>query len=383
MQVEKLEDICEIASGGTPKRSEDSYWKNGKIPWLKISDIKSKYVDKSEEHITQKGLDNSSAKLFKKGTIIYTIFATVGEVAILNIDATTNQAIAGLTIKDSAQINPSYLFYFLKSIKKQMHLLSRGVAQNNINLSVLRQIKVPIPDLNVQERIVNALDQMQNNIKLRQMELSKLDILIKARFVEMFEREINIVKIEDVCSKIVDCPHSTPKYKGKLEYPCIRTSEIKDGFIDWGTMKYVSREECSIRNKRIVPESGDIVYAREGNYGNAVVLPEGHQFCLGQRTMLFRPDYKKCNSQFLLFSLLSNFVKKQADVNNNSSTVPHVNVKDAKKFKIKLPEIDKQNEFASFVKQVDKSKVVNASIMKYIISIRFYLYFKENKEGAR
>lgn len=276
---------------------------------------------------------------------------------------------------------PEYLYYVVKNMHLEKYY--SGATIPHIYFKYYKKEKFNLVDLDQQRKIISVFKKIEDAIRKQRDELTNLDTLIKARFVEMFEREINIVKIEDVCSKIVDCPHSTPKYKGKLEYPCIRTSEIKDGFIDWGTMKYVSREECSIRNKRIIPESGDIVYAREGNYGNAVVLPEGHQFCLGQRTMLFRPDYKKCNSQFLLFSLLSNFVKKQADVNNNSSTVPHVNVKDAKKFKIKLPEIDKQNEFASFVKQVDKSKVVNASIMKYIISIRFYLYFKENKEGAR
>lgn len=363
MQVEKLEDICEIASGGTPKRSEDSYWKNGKIPWLKISDIKSKYVDKSEEHITQKGLDNSSAKLFKKGTIIYTIFATVGEVAILNIDATTNQAIAGLTIKDSAQINPSYLFYFLKSIKKQMHLLSRGVAQNNINLSVLRQIKVPIPDLNVQERIVNALDQMQNNIKLRQMELSKLDILIKARFVEMFgdpicnsknkstTKFINVVKLQ----RGFDLPIRKRNTQGKI--PVYGSN---------GVLGYHDEFKAS---------SG-IITGRSGTIGK--VYYENNEFW-PLNTALF--SVKTYGNNIIYLKYLVSLFKLERFC--NGAGVPTLNRNEVHKQKIIDIPIKEQNKFASFVQQVDKSKVVNASIMKYIISIRFYLYFKENKEGAR
>lgn len=94
----KLRDICIIQSGGTPARSKPEFWTNGSIPWVKISDLNSKYVFRTEEMITQLGLSSSSAKLFPKGTLIYTIFATLGEVAILDIDAATNQAIAGLSL---------------------------------------------------------------------------------------------------------------------------------------------------------------------------------------------------------------------------------------------------------------------------------------------
>lgn len=394
MQVEKLEDICEIASGGTPKRSEDSYWKNGKIPWLKISDIKSKYVDKSEEHITQKGLDNSSAKLFKKGTIIYTIFATVGEVAILNIDATTNQAIAGLTIKDSAQINPSYLFYFLKSIKKQMHLLSRGVAQNNINLSVLRQIKVPIPDLNVQERIVNALDQMQNNIKLRQMELSKLDILIKARFVEMFgdplrnDRTWPISKLKLLTTKIGS--GATPK-GGKQSYKkegitLVRSMNVHDGEFVYKDLAYIDTAQAhDLDNVELQPK--DVFINITGaSVARSCVIPDNIlPGRVNQHVAIIRCKENLLNYIFLnrLF-LNSSFKQKLLAMGQaGGATRQALTQEQLKKLNLILPPIELQNEFASFVQQVDKSKVVNASIMKYIISIRFYLYFKENKEGAR
>ena len=75
----RLGDICLIQSGGTPARSHLEYWSNGDIPWVKISDFDGKYLFHTSECITQAGLDNSSAKIFAKGTILYTIFATLGE----------------------------------------------------------------------------------------------------------------------------------------------------------------------------------------------------------------------------------------------------------------------------------------------------------------
>ena len=128
-------------------------------------------------------------------------------------------------------------------------------------------------------------------------------------------------------------------------------------------MKYVSREECRDRNKRLTPKRGDIVYAREGTYGDCVILPNGYDFCLGQRTMLFRPNYDLITSEYLHQALRSDNVKRQADISNAGSTVPHVNVADAKEFSFPLPPLELQNTFGDFVAQVDKSKDALTSIL--------------------
>lgn len=112
---------------------------------------------------------------------------------------------------------------------------------------------------------------------------------------------------------------------------------------------------------------GDIVYGREGTYGNAAILPRGYNFCLGQRVMLFRANPCMCCPEYLLYALISDDVKHQADSKNTGSTVPHVNVADAKKFTITLPPIDLQNQFADFVAQADKSKVDG----KFCLSTKF------------
>ncbi len=177
--------------------------------------------------------------------------------------------------------------------------------------------------------------------------------------MEMFSGTYEDVLAENVCSEIVDCPHSTPKYdEEKLIYPAIRTSEIQNGTIFWSSMKYVGIVEYEKRTKRLKPAGGDIIYAREGTYGDCVILPNENKFCLGQRTMLFRPDYKICTSAYLHTALRSDSVKKQADESNAGSTVPHVNVADAKKFHFPLPPMELQQQFSDFVRATDKSKIV-------------------------
>lgn len=185
MEYTSIGESCSVVSGGTPSRSKNEYWENGNIPWIKIGNIKSKYVNEYDELITEQGLNNSSAKLLKKGTILYTIFATLGEVAILDIEACTNQAIAGINITNP-RITTDYLYYYLKSKKDYVNNIGRGVAQNNINLTTLKNFEIPLIDVDKQLNIVEILEKVERMICLKEKEIDDLDLLIKARFVEMF-----------------------------------------------------------------------------------------------------------------------------------------------------------------------------------------------------
>lgn len=173
-------------------------------------------------------------------------------------------------------------------------------------------------------------------------------------FGDCSNTKYEVVKIEHACEEIVDCPHETPSYTGESIHPAIRTSELVGTSISWSTMKYVSEIEYTKRVSRLKPMPGDVVYAREGTYGNAAILPEGFEFCLGQRTMLFRPDRGVCQPEYLLHAITSADVRRQADLLNSGSTVPHVNVRDAKAFRIPLPPLSLQKGFADFIAQIDK-----------------------------
>ena len=181
----KLGVLCEVCSGGTPKRSVPEYWNEGSIPWVKISDISSKFVSSTEEQITEEGLKGSSAKMFSPGTVLYSIFASIGAVGILEIPAATNQAIAGLSIKTD-KIEKDYLYHFLKSQEALAKLSGRGAAQNNINLTILRGMEVPVPPIDDQKAIAQQLEGVAVQIEQATEQLDQLDSLVKSRFVEMF-----------------------------------------------------------------------------------------------------------------------------------------------------------------------------------------------------
>ena len=157
----RLSSLSSISAGGTPERGNPNYWANGTIPWLKISDITSskKFVNSCTEYITDEGMQNSSAKILPKGTILYTIFATIGEVGILGINASCNQAIAG--IQTYLRSIDGYLYYYLVNLQDFMKTISKGCAQFNINQKILKEAFVPLPPLAEQERIVVEIEKFE------------------------------------------------------------------------------------------------------------------------------------------------------------------------------------------------------------------------------
>lgn len=355
----KISDAFTLQMGKTPARVNEEYWNDGSNPWVSIADLSSynKYVTGTKETITDLGVAKSGIKVVPANTVIMSFKLSLGKTAITTAPVYTNEAIMAFIPNGRYEVDTDYL-YHLFSGRDWSKGTNRAVMGATLNKATLSEIEISLPPLAEQKHIADVLDKVNALINHRKEQLSELNELVKSRFAELFDDgESPIKTVEELCSAIVDCPHTTPKYEGELKNPAIRTTEIKKGYIAWETMRYVSDEEYEERTARLKPEMGDIVYGREGTFGNAAILPKGYNFCLGQRVMLLRPDYSKCTSEYLLYAVISDDVYRQAVGKNNASTVAHVNVKDVKQFKIPLPSFDKQNQFAAFVEQTDKSKL--------------------------
>lgn len=268
----------------------------------------------------------------------------------------------------------SYLTFFLNYSDLDYYI--SGAIVRKLTQTSLRNIYIPIPPKATQLAIVAELDQINDLIRLKKEQLKEYDNLAQSIFYDMFGDPVEnekypLFELEKVTSNIVDCPHSTPiKSKFPTEYPCIRTSELKGGSIKWETMQYVNQEEYEKRISRLVPMPNDIIYGREGTIGDAVLLPYGYHFCLGQRTMLVRANEQLVIPIYLHRALISNWVLHQAKSKNVASTVAHVNVKDFKKFTIPLPPLPLQQEFSSRIEQIEKLK---AEVQKTITDLETLL----------
>lgn len=155
-ELKTLGEIAEIASGGTPSTHNKIFWEKGTIPWLKSEVCKDCIIEKSSLFITESGLDNSSAKIFKKGTVLMAMVgATIFKMAFLNIEAATNQNIAGIKANNKILMD-KFLFYFL--VKSYPELISKLSGYNMVNLTQVKKIKIPVPSLQTQQKVVDILD---------------------------------------------------------------------------------------------------------------------------------------------------------------------------------------------------------------------------------
>ena len=168
-----IKEFCmNTKSGLTPSRTEIDYWKNGNIPWLKSGEVHNNVTVETEEYITKKATEETSAKLLPENTVLMAMYGvTAGEVGYLGIEATTNQAICGMicnSIEDAA-----YLYFALLQNQKEISSLANGGAQNNLSKELIENLKIVIPE-NISELRLNVL---VRNLILNTKELQKLNQL--------------------------------------------------------------------------------------------------------------------------------------------------------------------------------------------------------------
>lgn len=236
-EMVKLGNIFKITSGGTPSKTKIEYYENGNIYWIKTGDLKEKYVNKeTADTITMIGLENSSAKLFPKNTVLIAMYgATIGATSILNFEACTNQACAAFLPNDKCI--PEYLYYFLISNKQNFIKLGVGGAQPNISATILKDFKIPLPPLDEQKRIAKNLDLSSEIVKGYKTQLEELDKLIQSVFYDMFGDPVTNEKGWEV-EKLGDLgdlgrgvskhrPRNAPELLGG-DYPLIQTGEVSN-----------------------------------------------------------------------------------------------------------------------------------------------------------
>jgi type I restriction enzyme S subunit len=172
-KVVHLGDVAEMNSGGTPKSSVEEYY-NGAIPWVSIADMTSqgKWIYKTEKTLSLLGLENSSARLYPKNTILYAMYASIGECSIAKVELASSQAILG--IRTSECLNYEYLYFYLTSLKDKIKLQGQQGTQANLNAGMVKEFKIPLPTLLEQQKIASVLSSADREIELLQSKLTAL-----------------------------------------------------------------------------------------------------------------------------------------------------------------------------------------------------------------
>lgn len=171
--VEKrIGEVCKTASGGTPSRNNPLYY-TGKIKWFTTTELNDCWLIDSLEHVSEDAIQNSSAKIFKSGTLLMAMYgATIGKLGILGTDAATNQACCAF---ESKEVDMKFLFYYLLNKRKEILALGAGAGQPNISQQIIQKISINIPDLYEQHAIADILTSMDDEISLLESERAKYE----------------------------------------------------------------------------------------------------------------------------------------------------------------------------------------------------------------
>lgn len=329
----RIDEIAETTSGGTPNRTVTAYY-GGEIPWIKSGELNDGLIENAEEYITEQGLKKSSTKIYPKGTLVIALYgATVGKTGILGIDAASNQAVCAVTPK-SAEVSKNFLFWFLRHKRQDFLKDSFGGAQPNISQRILRETLVPIPSLEIQEkiclfmeitekrqrankhlelpslpapldeprRIVARIEELVGKVEeargLRRQSVEYgLPSLRNGIFRKAFQGKLldystnefhkdeissigKWVRLGDICSLITDGTHQTPTYteKGMM---FLSAQNIKPYRFMPEHHKYVSYEDYLVYTARNKVQKGDILITRVGaGIGEVAMVDQDIDFAI-------------------------------------------------------------------------------------------------------
>lgn len=354
-EYKKLGEMFQTSSGGTPSKNHDEYYEGGNIPWLRSGEVSQGDIYESEMFITQKGLDNSSAKIFPCNTVVIAMYgATVGQVGILRNEMSTNQAICG--IFPSVSYKPEFLKFVLYAQKSNYLKVAVGGAQPNISQQIIKDTLIPNIPLPTQQSIVSELDSLSQIIADCKETLKDYDALEQSIFYDMFGDPVKNDKgwevrlMKDVAPN-VKYQKEIESFDGKfwllnLDMIQQQTGEIID---------YIYEELESIGNSTTAFSQEYVLYSKLRPYLNKVVLPIKSGYCTSELIPLL-PDSKCLNKYYLAHLLRHKSFVEFINIKVAGAKMPRVSMNDFWGFSVILPPLPLQQQFASKIEAIEKMK---------------------------
>ena len=340
--------------------------------FLRITDIQDSGVNWRDVPYCKCDEDTKKKYLLVPGDIVIArIGATTGKAFL--VDECPESIFASYLIRvktKSPLLSPFLSTYFrTEDYWRQIRQNKGGRLKGGVNIPILQTLKIPLPPLPEQRAIAHVLQTIQEANAARQRELT-LERERKAALMDHLfshgtkgeprkQTEIGeipesweLVELNKVCSKIVDCPHSTPKFldSGVL---CARNFNIRSGIYVREPASYTSEAEYLERIKRLIPQEGDVLFSREAPIGEACLIPPDTRLSLGQRMMLLRVNSLMLDAYFLVQSFYVTPLRTKMLSLGRGATAKHLNVRDVKQLEIPIPPLNEQQEISEILQACD------------------------------
>lgn len=371
-KTESLGEIALMTSGGTPSKKNPEYYEKGTIPWVRSGELENGAICDTEIKITQVGLDNSSAKIFPKGTLLIALYgATIGKLAWLDIEACTNQAVCG--IFENEKVSLKYLYYYLLLHRPDLIKQGIGGAQANISQTILKKLMVSYPvDRREQMRIVARIEELfselDNGVETLRKTKQQLAVYRQAVLKDAFDRVIpdsSMQTIKAVCNDIKvgivikPAQYYTDESNGIKAFRSANVREFRINDADW---VYLTKEghECNLRSEI---HTGDVLIVRSGYPGTACVVTEDYNNCNAIDILIAVPNTDIVTPEYLCAFTNSPYGRKLVAEKKRGVAQAHLNVGGYSKMEIPVPEILVQKQV---VRSIDRQLSVYDSIEKTV-----------------
>ncbi len=359
----KLGEVCLIERGGSPRPIQQYLTdKDDGLNWIKIGDAieGSKHITSTKEKIKPEGLKKT--RFVHKGDFILSNSMSFGKPYILDIDGCIHDG--WLVIRDNSDtFNKSFLYYMLSSpnMYQEFRKLAVGGVVNNLNSSIVRNVVVPVPPIAEQERIVAELDLLSGIIEKKKEQLKAYDQLAQSIFYIMFGDPIDNPKgwevkpMKDVCKEIGDGLHGTPQYDPDGNIAFINGNNLINGRITI-TEKTLFVNEIEAEKIYIELDSNTILLSINGTLGKTAIY-NNERIVLGKSACYLRL-YPRLNALFVLALMNTRMFKDFLENNSSKSTIKNVGLKAIRNFRIILPPLSLQQEFAEKVEAIERQKAL-------------------------
>ena len=363
----RLGDICTVVSGSTPKTNIPEYW-DGDIKWITPAELNedSFYIFDSQRHITELGKEKTGLSYMPAGTVILSSRAPIGKTAIAGCELCCNQGFKNLICSDA--IFNEYLYFFLKSKTDYLNSLGRGATFKEISKNIVENIEIRLPSLEEQKEVAKQLGHIYHLISLRKQQLAKLDELVKARFVELFgdaehnEKGLPTSPMTKLCEIIDgDRGKNYPKQEEFSEEGfCLflNAKNVTSNGFSFENCMYITEEKDKIlRNGKL--SRGDVVLTTRGTLGNLAFYDESvpyEHMRINSGMVILRMKRDRITERFFIeqFKMQLASIKERIA---SGSAQPQLPISTMNKIVMLVPDVELQNQFATFVEQTDKSKL--------------------------
>lgn len=363
-----LEDVCEIHNGSTPSKRNPSYW-NGDILWATPTDITkltSKYISETKDKITQAGFKSCSTSLLPRGSLLFTSRASIGKMAINKTPICTNQGFKSMVCGD--KIIPEFLYYQLKLMKSYLETLGSGSTFLEISMAKMKKVKILLPPLPTQKKIVAILEKAEELKRLREEADKWMGEFLQSVFIEMFGDPVKNEKGWDVTSLKYMLKEKTqnglyvPKeyYSTTNGVEMVHMSDAFYGIVERDKLKRVSIEQKDIDKYNLT--SDDLLVARRSlNYEGSAKpcrIPKSIEPLVFESSLIrINIDKEKILPIYLFFYLSNERARaKYVFKYVTKSTISGINQAGLNKVKILVPELSLQKKFATIVEKVEQMK---------------------------